>query len=175
MLVTWTPAIITILLALLLTALIMALIFSPGFRDAVLGSPGEAKILNLLTVKGVAIVLLSALLLAGLLLSLEKMLQNLHTGATSGPITMRLNVHFLPDEVNPRNPMFIAKAFLKTSKGNEPLPLIHKLNEGALSVQVTVPDMATPFFIVFETPKGIWQTDDFSVQETGATAKLNQE
>ena len=94
----------------------------------------------------------------------------LQTDVLAGPIKMRLNVHFNPDEVNPRNKPFIVKAFIKTTEGVEPIPIFHKLNQGALSVHVDVPDMDTPFFITFETPKGTWKTDDYSIKETPATA-----
>ncbi len=49
---------IAFLLALLLAALIVALILRRDFRDALLGGQGEASVLGVLTVKGVAIVLL---------------------------------------------------------------------------------------------------------------------
>jgi hypothetical protein len=84
---------------------------------------------------------------------------------------MRLNVHFDPAEVNPRNPQFSPTAFIKTPKGDKVVPIVTKLSEGALSVQVNVPDMETPFFIVFQTPRGIWKTDDHSIRESAATAR----
>lgn len=172
MMETLIPAMVTVLLALLLAALIVALIVSRDFRDAVMGGPGEARILNLLTVKGVAIVLLSGLLIGAILFSLEKILPTLRPA--TGPIPMRLNIHFVPDEVNPRNPDFKAEAYLKTAEGSKPIPIVHQVSEGALSIKVTVPDMETPFFIVFETPKGTWKTDDYSVQETRAAARKQE-
>jgi hypothetical protein len=57
----------------LLMALIVALIFRRDFRDAVLGGPGEASIAGILTVKGVAIVLLCGLLIGGILFALTKL------------------------------------------------------------------------------------------------------
>lgn len=53
-------------------ALVLALIFSGPFRDAVLGGEGEARVIGLFTVKGVAIVLLCAIFLAGMLYPLYK-------------------------------------------------------------------------------------------------------
>jgi len=98
------------------------------------------------------------------------------TPATRNPITMRLNVNFEPNEVNPRNQNFNLRAFIKTSKGNLPIDVVPKVEEGALSILVTVPDMETPFFIVFDTPKGIWQPDDYSITEAHAVAhKQGQE
>jgi hypothetical protein len=88
---------------------------------------------------------------------------------------MRLNVNFEPNEVNPRNPNFKLRAFIKTAKGNEPVPVVSKVEEGALSIQVIVPDMQTPFFIVFDTPKGTWQTDDYSVTEAHAVAHKQEQ
>jgi len=166
------PAIMAVFFALLLAALVAALILLKDFRTAVLGGPGEATILNLITVKGVVIVLLCGLFLGGLLFSLNKLPAESQCAAQMGPVTMRLNVHFDPDEVNPRNPQFSAKAFLKTANGVEPVPIRPPVvSEGALSVQVNVPDMETPFFVIFETPKGIWKTDDHSIRETAATAR----
>src|SRR5215813_14156969 len=45
---------------------------------------------------------------------------------------------------------------------NKPIPSVPKLEPGGVSVRVKVPDMETPFFVVFTSPKGIWQTDDYS-------------
>ena len=157
---------VAIFLSLLLMALVIALIFRRDFRDAVLGSPGEASIAGILTVKGVAIVLLCGLLIGGILYALNKQ----QPGTIAGPISVRLNVHFEPNEVNPRHPDFGIKAYIKTRSGPKPIDYVHTLRQGALSVELDVPDMETPFFIVFETPRGTWQTDDFSIHETAATA-----
>jgi len=110
-------------------------------------------------------------LVLGFLLSAGGVYLYLQTAAHTGPITMRLNVHFDPAEVNPRNPQFSPTAFIKTPKGDKVVPIVTKLSEGALSVQVNVPDMETPFFIVFQTPRGIWKTDDHSIRESAATAR----
>jgi hypothetical protein len=168
------PGIIAVFFALLLAALVAALIVSRDFRTAVLGGPGEATILNLITVKGVVIVLLCGLFIGGLLFALTKLPSQVSGAAQKGPVTMRLNVHFEPDEVNPRNPQFSAKAFLKTARGVEPIEIVPTLSEGALSVQVKLPDMETPFFVIFETPKGVWKTDDHSIRETAATARKQE-
>ena len=88
----------------------------------------------------------------------------------SGPVRARLNIHFDPADVNPRNPQFNVKAYMKKAGGVEPLQALHKVSEGSLSVEVTVPDMETPFFVVFDTPKGTWKTDDHSIREAAATA-----
>ncbi|OIP89686.1 MAG: hypothetical protein AUK24_05880 [Syntrophaceae bacterium CG2_30_49_12] len=165
------PGLIAVFFALLLMALVAALIIRRDFRDAVLGGPGEATIFGVISLKGVAIVLLCGLLIGGILFALTKLPPPLQPGPYTGPIMVRLNVHFEPDEVNPRNPQFSPQAFIKTPKGQEPIPIITKMSEGALSVQVKVPDMKTPFFIIFRTPKGIWQTDDHSIRETAATAR----
>ena len=171
------PGYIAIFFALLLAALLLALIFRRDFRDAVLGGPGEATVLGFLTVKGVAIVLLSGLLIGGILFALTRRpIPAQQTGGTTNPIPMRVNVNFDPNDVNPRNPDFRLRAFIKTLKGNQPIPVVPKLEEGALSIKLDVPDMETPFFIVFETPKGTWQTDDYSVTEAHAVAhKQGQE
>jgi hypothetical protein len=162
---------IAIFFAFLLMALIVALIFRRDFRDAVLGGPGEASIAGILTVKGVAIVLLCGLLIGGILFALTKLPSTKQPDTTVGPISVRLNVHFEPNEVNPRHPDFRIKAYIKTRKGPEPIDFVHVLKQGALSVELDVPDMETPFFIVFETPRGTWLTDDFSIHETAATAR----
>lgn len=169
------PGLIAVFFALLVAALVAALIFRRDFRDAVLGGPGEASILGLITVKGAAIVLLFGILIGGILFALNKLpvalpLPNLRADGHTGPITVRLNVHFEPDEVNPRNPKFSIKAFLKTREGDKPIAIVPKLSEGALSVRLDVPDMDMPYFIVFETPKGIWKTDDHS-NEVATTAR----
>jgi len=110
-------------------------------------------------------------LVLGFLLSAGGVYLYLQTAAHTGPITMRLNVNFDPAEVNPRNPQFSPQAFIKTPKGDKLVPVLTTLSEGALSVQVNVPDMETPFFIVFQTPRGIWKTDDHSIRESAATAR----
>lgn len=58
--------------SILLVALVTALIFSSSFRNDVLGSEGEARILGIISVKGVSIVVLSALFLGGLIYPLTK-------------------------------------------------------------------------------------------------------
>lgn len=110
-------------------------------------------------------------LVLGLLLAGGGVYVFLQSGAPSGPMQVRLNIHFDPAEVNPRNPKFTARAFIKTPEGEQPIPLLSKLSEGSLSVVVSVPDMETPFFIVFDTPRGTWKTDDHSVRETVTTAR----
>lgn len=55
----------------LLVALVLALIFSTKFRDDVLGGEGEASVAGILTVKGVAIVLLCGLFLGGMIYPLS--------------------------------------------------------------------------------------------------------
>jgi hypothetical protein len=166
---------IAIFLAVLLAGLLIALVFRRDFRDAVLGGPGEATLFGLLTVKGVAIVLLCGLLMGGILFALTHSppppAPVITAAATNNPVSMRLNVNFEPNDVNPRNPKFSLRAFIKTPKGNERIPVVPKVEEGGLSILITVPDMQTPFFIVFETPNGVWQTDDYSITEAHATAR----
>ena len=179
--------IIAIFFALLLAALLVALIFRGDFRDAVLGGPGEASVLGLLTVKGVAIVLLSGLLIGGILFVLTHPLApTLQTGGvsnpttgnpttgnpiSSNPITMKMTVNFDPNDVDPDNPNVHVLAYIKTPTGNKQIDVVPELEEGGFFVTLTVPDMVTPFFIKFETPKGTWQTTDFSVTEAHAVAK----
>ncbi len=175
------PGVIAIFFALLLAALIVALIFRPNFRDAVLGGPGEASILGLISVKGVAIVLLCGLLIGGILFVLKQSPPDQSASGRQGktpntPVKMRLNVHFDPADVNPRNPKFRVVAFIKTSGGRKNIPVNFKVTEGGLSVILDVPDMKTPFYIQFHTPKGVWQTHDYSIEEALATAyKMQQE
>lgn len=161
---------IAVVLVALLAALVVALIFRREFRDAVLGGPGEASFFGLLTVKGGAIVLIFGLLIGGILSALNKLPADPH----SGPLTMRLNIHFDPDEVNPRHREFNARAFIKTPKGDQPIPIVHQLSEGALSVRFDIPDRETSFYVVFETPKGTWKTDDHNMEEAPARAYLVQ-
>jgi hypothetical protein len=176
------PGIIAIFFALLLAALLVALIFRPDFRDAVLGGPGEASVLGVLTVKGVGIVLLSALLIGGILFALTHPLApSQPTIAVSNPtisssINVRMSVNFDPNEIDPGNPKVRVLAYIKTPKGNQPIPVVPELEEGGFFTTLTIPDMVTPFFIKFETPTGTWQTTDFSVTEAHAIAhKLPQE
>ena len=65
------PIVISGVCGLLLIALVSALIFNQSFRNDVLGGEGEATVLGILSVKGVAIVLLCGLFLAGLLYPLQ--------------------------------------------------------------------------------------------------------
>ena len=160
---------IVIFFSLLLLVLFIALIFRRDFRNAVLGGPGEASIAGILTVKGAAIVLLCGLLIGGMLFALTKLPKS-SPDASSKSIPVKINVHFEPNDVNPRHPDFRIKAYIKTRKGSEPVDFLHTLKQGSLSVNLSVPNMETPFFIVFETPRGTWQTDDFSIHETAATA-----
>ncbi len=64
------PVLVSGVCGLLLVVLVGAFILSAGFRDAVLGAQGEATVTGILSVKGVAIVLLCGLFLAGLLIPL---------------------------------------------------------------------------------------------------------
>ena len=174
---TSTPEFIAIFFAILLLFLILALIFRPNFRDAVLGGPGEATIMGILTVKGVVIVLLSALLIGGVLVSLDKVPVEAQPveAQPAKAIEVRLNVHFEPDEVNPQHSNFNVTAYIKTSEGAKLIPAVDKVQEGSVSVTLEVPDMQTPFFIVFDTEKGTWRTDDFSIHEATATARKQGE
>lgn len=162
--------------AFLLSGLLVAFIFRQDFRNAVLGGPGEATVLGLLTVKGAAIVLLCALLIGGILFSLNALRTQAPTNSVTtaasnpSPLDVRLNVSFSPDEVNARSPNFKPEAFMKTPDGNKPIPIVSTVNEGGVSIKLTVPDLDTPFFVVFPTSKGTWQTDDYSVKESRAVA-----
>ena len=174
----YLPDYIAILLTLLLACLVVALIFRRDFRDALIAGPGEVTFLGFLTVKGVAIVLLCGLLIGGILFALKNSpAREPQTVAENKPIKMRLNVNFDPNEVNPRNPNFKLHAFIKTPNGNQEIRCVPSIKEGGLSIEVDgVPDMETPFFIVFDTPKGTWQTDDYSITEAHAIAhKQGQE
>lgn len=64
--------IVIILFAFLLSGLLVAFVLRRDFRDAVLAGPGEATVFGLLSVKGVAIVLLCALLIGGILMALNR-------------------------------------------------------------------------------------------------------
>src|SRR5437899_643133 len=97
--------------ALLLSGLLIAFIFRRDFRNAVLGGPGEATVLGVLSVKGVAIVLLCALLIGGILFALNALRapsppKDVNTSVSSSPLDVRLNVSFSPDEVNARGADF---------------------------------------------------------------------
>ena len=166
------PHVIVALFGVLLMALVLALIFSGDFRSAVLGgTPGEASIGGIITVKGVAIVLLCALFIGAIMLALEKVPVKPDRDPTTGPFDVRLNVHFEPNEVNPRNPSVKARVFIKTPEGDMEIDKVPKVAEGALSVSFEIPDMETPYFIRFETPDGVWVTDDHSIRESAATAR----
>ena len=172
----FTAELIAIIFSVSLLALIVALIFEPKFRDAVLGGPGEATIVGLITVKGVVIVLLSALLIGGImyLLKISKVhLPPIEEDNKSIPV--QLNVHFEPDEVNTQHSDFNVTAYIKTSKGPPKIiERVVKVQQGTLSVKFEVPDMQTPFFVVFDTVNGTWRTYDFSIHETMATARKDE-
>jgi hypothetical protein len=157
------PGLIAFLFTLLLAALVAALILRKDFRDAVLGGTGEATFFRILTVRGVAIVVLCGLMIGGIVFSLSR------SGLQESP-TIELIVHFEPDEVNPRNQFFSPTAFIRTPEGPEAIPLVYQVQTGALSIRLTPPDMKTPFFIVFDTPNGTWKTDDYSIHQAVATA-----
>jgi len=67
----YLPLLIAGVCALLLSALVLALILNAKFRTDILGGEGEAKVLGFISVKGVAIVLLCALFLGGLIYPLS--------------------------------------------------------------------------------------------------------
>ena len=68
----YIPILISVVCAVAILALISAMIFNATFRDAMLGGSGDVKVAGILTVQGVAIVLLCALFLAGLVYPLSK-------------------------------------------------------------------------------------------------------
>ena len=68
---TYLPIIISSVCGLLLISLVGALIFSQSFRNDVLGGEGEATVLGIISVKGVAIVLLCGIFVGGLLYPLQ--------------------------------------------------------------------------------------------------------
>ena len=159
-----------VLCAFLITVLLAAFIFSREFRHAVLGGRGEARILGLVSAKGVTIVLILVLLIGVLLFALKNLHSTLKDTYLTGPINMRLNVNFDPNEVNPTNPNFKAEAFLKTAGGDKPIPIFYTVSKGSLSVKVDIPNNEAWFYIRFNTPNGIWKTEDHSVCETWSTA-----
>ena len=67
----YIPILISTVCALAILSLIAAMIFNEKFRDAMLGGSGDVKVVGILTVQGVAIVLLCALFLAGLVYPLS--------------------------------------------------------------------------------------------------------
>jgi hypothetical protein len=94
---------------------------------------GEASVLGFLIVKGVAIVLLSGLLIGGILFVLTHTLApTLQTGgvsnpATSNPITMKMTVNFYPNDVDPNNSNVHVRAYIKTPTGNKQIDVVREL------------------------------------------------
>lgn len=169
------PGAVAILFAVLLAALIVAFIASADFRTSVLGSPGEASLFGVISVKGVVIVLLCTVLAGAVLYLLPKPPE---TAAANRPPTttkMRLDVNFDPDEVNPRRKDFAVRAYLRTKEGNVPIAVVPQVTQGGVTVTVDLPDMETPFFVEFQTAGKNWTTDDFSVREAKAIARKQEE
>ena len=170
------PGAVAILFAVLLAALVVAFIVSENFRTAVLGSPGEATVFGLISVKGVVIVLLCAVLTGAVLYLLRTLPEPTPQAPVSvRPVAMRLDVRFDPDEVNPRRKDFEVHAYVRTKQGNLPIPVVHQVAQGAVTVTVELPDMETPFFVEFQTAGKNWTTDDFSVREAKAIARKLEE
>ena len=59
---------------------------------------------------------------------------------------------------------------MDVESGEEPLPVLKRVMEGSLWIELTLPTRTTPFFLVFKTPRGVWKTDDHSVHEAAARA-----
>jgi hypothetical protein len=171
------PGAVAILFGALLAALVVAFIVRADFRTAVLGSPGEATVFGVISVKGVVIVLLCAMLTAGVLYPLRTLPTTAPANppAPPPPTKMRLDVNFDPDEVNPRRKDFEVRAYVRTKQGNLPIPVIHQVTQGGVTVTVELPDMETPFFVEFQTAGKNWTTDDFSVREAKAIARKLEE
>jgi hypothetical protein len=161
---------VAIFFAFLILALVIALIFRRDFRDDMLGGSGEAIFFKIFTVKGATILVLCGIFIGAILFCLNKIEHTDLTETRNQPITVEINVNFKPNIVNPRHPEFKITAYIKTPKGNRPIKYIDTVKQGALSIKLDVPDMKTPIFLVFETHKGTWQTDDFSVNEMAAMA-----
>ena len=169
------PGAIAILFGVLLAALVVAFIVNADFRTAVLGSPGEATVFGLISVKGVVIVLLCALLMGGVMYPLRTLTSTAPANPPTPPTRMRLNVNFDPDEVNPRRKDFAVRAFLRTKQGNVPIAVVPQVTQGGVTVIVDLPDTETPFFVEFQTAGKNWTTDDFSVREAKAIARKTEE
>ena len=86
------------------------------------------------------------------------------------PVVMKLNIHFDPPEVNVKSPRFEVGAYMKTMAGEKRLPVLKRVMEGSLWIELKLPTRTTPFFLVFTTPRGVWKTDDHSVHEAAARA-----
>ena len=61
------PVIVSLLCGLLLAAVILALILMPDFRRDMTAQPGKASLLDIVSIEGVVVVLLSGMLLVGLI------------------------------------------------------------------------------------------------------------
>ena len=68
----YIPILISLVCGVALLSLISAMIFNSSFRDAMLGGSGDVKIAGIITAQGVAIVLLCALFLSGLIYPMSK-------------------------------------------------------------------------------------------------------
>jgi len=111
------PVIISGVCALLLIALVSALILNQSFRNDILGGEGEASVLGILSVKGVAIVLLCGLFLGGLLYPLKFI---------NGPNVLKNNSSLIVQES--ANIVASTKGSLHLSAGS--MTVIPRLNIG---------------------------------------------
>lgn len=81
--------------------------------------------------------------------------------------TVRLNISFDPDEVNPRDPDLQVMAYKQPINGDPvPLPVRKGVEQGGIYVDLEPPDMETPFFVVIQSPNGTWKTEDISLKNS---------
>lgn len=73
-----TDTIIVIALLLPLALAFFALVFSPVFRDSMLGAEGEASFFGLVTARGAAFVLVTTLLVGGALIASSRVPPEIH-------------------------------------------------------------------------------------------------
>lgn len=121
------PLIISLSCAFFLCILVIALVFNAAFREDVLGGEGEASILGIITVKGVVIVLLCALFLAGLVYPITKNNDSVPNNNQVRHFEGEWNyeAEFLP--FHRRNDLYISNGivFFRWSEGKDGYEIFH--------------------------------------------------
>jgi len=117
-----------ILFSVLLLAIVLALIFSQKFRQDIIGAPGKANILGILTVEGVVVVILCALFVGGLIYVISEFRQSI----VPTPQDHMIPTQELPESLQSGDPNKVLEKIKKLAENEQNPPdniILKKLSE----------------------------------------------
>lgn len=112
----------------LLVIIVLALIFSQKFRQDIIGAPGKANVLGILTVEGVVVVILCSLFVGGLIYVISEFRQSI----VPTPQKKMISIQDLPENIQSVDPKKVLEKIEELAKNEQNPPdnvILKKLSD----------------------------------------------